>query len=280
MKECEIDSMDTQDFYYENIVDLHSHIYPDKIAEKAVKAIGNFYDLPMEGKGTMNDMLLSGKKAGIKYFLVSSAATTPNQVTAINNFIVSLSAPDYQLFRFGTIHPGFENPTTEIKRIKSLGIQGIKLHPDFQEFNIDDPSMYPIYELLEGDLPVLFHIGDPHKDYSNPARLARVLDMFPGLTAIAAHLGGYQQWDEAGNVLIGRNIYIDTSSSLMFLRPEQAVRIIREHGTDKVLFGSDYPMWSHGLELQRFLSLGLSCEENKKILSANALDLLYCKKTI
>lgn len=265
--------MEFQGSKYENIVDLHCHVFPDKIADKAVAAIGYFYELPMAGKGTLEDMLLSGKEAGIKYFLVSSTATTPSQVTVINDFIYSLSAPDSQLIRFGTIHPGIENPEKEIKRVISMGLQGIKLHPDFQRLNIDDPSMFPIYKMLEGNLPVLFHIGDAQKDYSNPVRLAKILEMFPGLTAIAAHLGGYMQWGQTGSVLIGKNVYIDTSSSLKFLDPEQVVKIIRAHGTDKVLFGSDYPMWSQDEELQRFLSLGLSGEENKRILSSNAMEL-------
>ncbi|SPF54983.1 Amidohydrolase 2 [Candidatus Desulfosporosinus infrequens] len=261
---------------YKYIVDIHNHIYPDGIAEKAINAIGSFYeDSPMKGKGTMNDLLLSGKEACIENFVVSSAATTPNQVEVINNFMASLSAPNTKLIRFGTIHPEIKSVDRELERIKSLSLQGIKLHPDFQRFNIDDPSMFPIYKSLEGNLPILFHIGDRRLDYSNPERLARIIDMFPGLTVIAAHLGGYRVWDKLGSILIGKNVYIDTSSALMFMEPEQAVKIIRAHGVDKVLYGTDYPMWSHNIELKRFLSLGLSYEENMRILSTNALE-LFC----
>ena len=265
---------------YKDIIDIHNHIYPDKIAKKAVKAIGAFYeDSPMKGKGTLKDLLLSGKEACIENFVVSSAATTPNQVAVINNFMASLSAPSAKLIRFGTIHPAIKSPDSELKRIRSIGLQGIKLHPDFQRFNIDDPSMYPIYKSLEGNLPILFHIGDCRMDYSNPARLARIIDMFPGLTVIAAHLGGYSVWDELGSILIGKNVYIDTSSALMFMGPERAAEIIRAHGVDKVLYGTDYPMWSHNIELKRFLALGLSNEENKRILSTNAKELFCLSKT-
>lgn len=255
------------------IVDLHNHIFPEKIADRAVASIGCFYDSPMEGKGTVEDMLMSGTKAGIGYFIISSTATTNEQVTVINNFIAEKSASDDRMIGFGSIYPAFPKPADEIDRIISLGLKGIKLHSDFQEYNIDDPIMYPIYEALEGRLPVIFHIGDYRMDYSNPSRLAKVLKKFPKLTAIAAHLGGYTVWDDLGDVLIGENLYIDTSSALMFLPPERAVDIIRRHGIDKVLYGTDYPMWSHDVELNRIQNLGLSREETKQILSDNACKL-------
>lgn len=262
-----------RDINHYKIIDIHNHIYPDKIAAKAVKSIGAFYEnSPMKGKGTLKDLLNSGKKADIGYYVVSSAATEPKQVSEINSYMASLSAYP-NLIRFGTIHPEIYNPDKEIKKIKSLGLQGIKLHPDFQRFNIDDPAMIPIYKALEGSLPVLFHIGDHRMDHSSPVRLARITDMFPGLTIIAAHLGSYMVWEKQWSTLIGKKIYIDTSSALMYMQPEQAVKIIRTHGVDKTLYGTDYPMWSHSEEVKRFLSLGLNSFEKRCILSLNASKL-------
>ncbi|ADY56610.1 amidohydrolase 2 [Syntrophobotulus glycolicus DSM 8271] len=255
----------------DQIIDFHNHIFPENIAERAVASIGCFYDSVMEGKGTVEDMLRSG--AGIGHFVISSTATTKEQVTAINNFIAQKSALDDRLIGFGSIHPAFANPAQEIDRIIALGLRGIKLHSDFQEYNIDDRAMYPIYEALEGRLPVIFHIGDYRMDYSNPLRLLKVLDRFPKLTVIAAHLGGYTVWDELGDVLIGKDLFIDTSSALMFLPPQRAVDLIRRHGVEKVLYGTDYPMWSHQTELERIHSLGLTQEEVRKILSGNASQL-------
>ncbi|MFA6808013.1 MAG: amidohydrolase family protein [Eubacteriales bacterium] len=263
---------------YKDIIDLHSHIFPHNIAEKAVNAIGSFYDSPAHGKGTAEDLIESGTKAGIGYFVISSAATTPEQVTSINNFITKQSATNKQFIGFGTIHPGFKDPETEITRIMSNGLKGIKLHPDFQKYNIDDSSMFTIYDFLEKNkIPVLFHIGDYRMDYSNPIRLSKILDRFPHLIAIAAHLGAYSVWKKCSKVLIERDVYIDTSSALMYIDKEQAIDIIRTHGVDKVLFGSDYPMWSHETELNRFLALGLSEEENQKILSNNMKKILNIK---
>jgi hypothetical protein len=173
----------------------------------------------------------------------------------------------------GTMHPDLDNIDSEIDRIISMGLRGIKLHPDFQEFNIDDESMMPIYGAAAGKLPILIHMGDEVKTSSRPKRLARVLDLFPDLTVIAAHLGGYQMWDESLEYLAGRNVYFDTSSSLFCLDKEKAVEIIRRHGVEKVLFGTDYPMWTHEDELERFDNLGLSEDERRLILYKNACDL-------
>jgi predicted TIM-barrel fold metal-dependent hydrolase len=131
---------------------------------------------------------------------------------------------------------------------------------------------------MAGRLPLLIHMGDERGDASSPARLLNVINAFPTLTIIAPHLGGYTKWDEAMETIIGRDIYIDTSSALAFMPPEKAAAIIRAHGIDKVLFGSDYPMWLHRDELERFFALGFTDDENEKILYSNAAKLLGVKE--
>ncbi len=265
---------------YREIIDIHSHIFPDSIAPGAIESIGSFYRLPMRGKGTTEELKYLSLKAGISISVVSSTATSPHQVKTINNYLASVCSQYPNFISFGTMHPEFPFPQREIDRIISMGIKGIKLHPDFQKYNIDHPLMLPIYEAIEGRLPVLFHIGDNRMDYSSPLRLVHILDRFPRLTAIAAHLGGYMVWDDWGSQLLGRDVYIDTSSALMFLNRKKAVQIIRSHGVDKVLYGTDYPMWIPEYELRRFLSLGLTQEENMKILSANAKRVLGLEQVI
>ena len=152
----------------------------------------------------------------------------------------------------------------------TLGLRGIKLHPDFQKFNIDDERAFPIYEAAEGRLPILFHTGDDRYDFSSPKRLARILERFPKLVAIAAHLGGYRDWVDAAVNYGNPRVYIDTSSALMFVPPEQAVNIIRAHGISRVFFGTDSPMWSHKGEMERFNALPLTPEERRLILHENA----------
>lgn len=256
------------------IIDFHAHIFPDKIAEKAVESIGAYYGLTMRGKGTADDLCEKGKRIGVWKYLVHSTATKADQVRAVNQFI-KIACREHDCFiGFGTLHPGLSDIEGEMERLVSLDLKGIKLHPEFQNFSIDDEAMMPIYRSAEGRLPILMHMGDQNKDSSSPVRLARVLDKFPQLTIIAAHLGGYRMWDEARRVLAGADIYYDTCSSLSFIEPDKAAQIIRGFGTDRVLFGTDYPMWDHDQELELIRRLALSPEEQEKILWKNAGRLL------
>jgi predicted TIM-barrel fold metal-dependent hydrolase len=257
-----------------DIIDIHAHIFPDKIAEKAVYSIGKYYGVPMRCSGTVDGLLESGRNIGVEKYIVHSSATNVEQVKTINDYVSGVTREHPELIGFATLHPDMADVPAEVDRIVKLGLKGLKLHPEFQHFSIDDDNMMPIYEAVEGRLPVLIHMGDQNVDSSSPARLARVLDRFPGLTVIAAHFGGYSMWDLSYEYLIGRNVYMDTSSSLYFITPEKAVDMIRKHGAEKILFGSDYPMWDHKEELDRFLALDLTEEERRAILSGNARRLL------
>lgn len=255
------------------IIDVHAHVFPELIREKAVEAIGRFYGIPMMGLGSPEDLIVHGSPFNVVKYVVNSAATTADQVQAINAYIKSLQDSDSRFIGFGTIHQNSENPRAVIDEIISFGLHGVKLHPDFQNFEIDDPKVFPIYEAMAGRLPLLIHMGDERSDASSPTRLLHIIKRFPSLTLIAPHLGGYSKWDEAMGTIIGRDIYIDTSSALAFIPKEKAAEIIRAHGIDKVLFGSDYPMWLHKDELARFFALGFSDDENEKILYGNAAKL-------
>lgn len=255
----------------ERIINMHTHIFPVKIAEKAVGAIGDFYDIKMEIKGTPEYILEDGKTIGVEKYLVSSTATTAHQVQSINNFIAAQQAEHPEFIGYGSIHPDYEDIPGEIDRIISLGLHGIKLHPDFQKFNIDDESAYPIYEAAQGRLPILFHTGDNRYDFSKPRRLYNIVEKFPKLITTAAHLGGYRCWEEAQVYFGHPRVYIDTSSALMFVSPEDASKIIHAHGVDHVFFGTDSPMWRHKDELERFNKLEITADERRMILSDNAL---------
>lgn len=256
------------------IIDAHAHIFPPKIALKATEATGKYYGAQMYGDGTIEGLLNNGEKINVYKYIVHSTATKVDQVESINNFIADAVSKNERFIGFGTLHPDLKDVEMEVERIISLGLKGVKLHPDFQNFDIDDPSAMPIYKALEGKLPVLFHMGDENRTSSSPERLANVLKTYPNLTVIAAHLGGYHVWDDSIKYLVGKNLYFDTSSSLAFLDKEKAKYIIKEHGIEKILFGTDYPMWSHEDELQRLYSLNLTDEEMELILWKNASKLL------
>lgn len=252
------------------IIDAHAHIFPEKIAENATVNIGHFYHIHMNDCGMSRRLTESGDKIGVSKYLVCSTATTPHQVSSINRFIAKECDAHKSFYGFGTTHPNSENIADDIKHIEELGLHGVKLHPDFQKFNADSDKAFKIYEIIEGRFPLLIHCGDNRYDYSAPARIANIHKNFPKLKLIAAHLGGYQRWDEAESCLTGlENVRFDVSSSLAFIPPEKAVHMIRTYGVENCFFGSDFPMWSHDEELERFLNLGLSEEENRLILAKN-----------
>lgn len=259
------------------VFDAHAHIYPEKIASKAVDAIGRFYGIRMAGgKGTPEDLIASGQKASVSRFLVHSTATSPEQVRAINDYIIGQCALHKEFFvGFGTLHPEMEDPAAEVEYMVAGGLKGVKLHPDFQKFSVDSPGLDRLYGAVSGKLPVLFHAGDSRYGFSNPSRIAAVAGRWPGLTIVAAHFGGYTEWEEAAKRLYSLpNVWFDTSSSLPFLGRERAVEMIRLAGADRFMFGSDYPMWGHAEELERFYGLPLGAEEREAILSSNMARLL------
>lgn len=260
--------------YY--VIDAHCHIYPDKIAERAVAGTSNFYNQPFAAKGTVADLMKVGGAAGIDKFIVQSVATTPHQVMSINNFIAeSVKASGGKFIGLGTLHPDTADLSGDIEHLKELGLKGVKLHPDIQAFKIDDYRCLKIYEQCEKEnLPVLMHTGDNRYDYSNPNRLLPVLKIYTGLTVIGAHFGGWSIWDEAAEKLAGiQNFYVDCSSSMPYISSDKTREIIARYGADRVLFGTDYPMWDPKSEIESLFKLNLTNEDYQKIFSLNAKKL-------
>lgn len=258
------------------IIDAHAHIFPRKVAEKAVAGIGSFYqELEMHCDGTAETLVKIGKEAGIERFIVQSVATTPGQVESINNFIAR-SVREYpdNFIGFAAMHPDYPDIEKEIDRAVSLGLRGVKIHPDFQQFCIDDDRAMKIYEIIEGRLPILIHTGDSRYQWSKPARLVKVLESFPKLDVIAAHFGGWSEWDDAAKSLGGKRLWVDTSSSLYAMSPARARELIDIFGVENVLFGTDYPMWQPKPELEMLAKIDLTETEREMILHKNAERLL------
>lgn len=258
------------------IIDAHCHIYPDKIAEKAALGTGTFYGLGMNYDGKVSTLIDVCDKSGVDRCLVHSVATVPKQVSSINRFIAEeVKLSKGRFIGFGALHPDSLDLDYDIAELVSLGLLGVKLHPDIQGIAADDDRCLRIYEKISGKLPLLIHCGDKRYDMSNPDRIGRIVDMFPEMTVIAAHFGGYSVWEQAVNALAGKsNVYVDSCSSFEFLTDDEIKRYIKAYGTDRVMFGSDYPMWNAGKELDRLFSLGLTANEYEMILHKNLENLL------
>lgn len=252
------------------VADIHAHIFPHKIAEKASDAIGGFYGTHSNHLASLETLVEQERLAGISVFAASSSATAPSQVHNINTFISQCADSTPNLIGFGSLFPTMDGWEAELERMQQLHIRGIKIHPDFQKVNIDEPKAVDMYRAIaKAGLPVLFHMGDARYDYSTPERLIHLLQQVPDLVAIAAHFGGWQSWDHSYEHVLPENVYYDTSSSLMFLGKERALDFLDKMGPDRFLFGTDFPMWTPKTELERFLQLGLDETTQNRILYGN-----------
>ena len=257
------------------IIDIHTHVYPDEIAEKATDSVREFYHIGDKSMhGTVDQLLSRMQLAGITKSVILPVAIRPDRVQGINNFIVEQTKLHSCFVGFGTVHAKMDGLTDEVDRIMSMGLQGIKLHPDSQRFSIDDLRLFPMYEAIQGKIPVLFHVGDHRYDYSHPLKLRRVLELFPNLQVIAAHFGGYSMYETAYELLKDKSCIFDISSSLMFLPEGEAERYINAYGAERMAYGTDYPMWDPVSEVEQFLRLKLTDDQKEQIAYKTATEIL------
>lgn len=257
------------------IVDVHAHAFDEKIALKATENLHSYYGIKPVSDGRLVHLTDSAKENKIDKLIVCATATKHTQVEMINNYVSSLI--DEHIIGLGTLHPDFDNIEAEIERIIDLGLSGLKLHPIFQNFKTDEDKALKMFEKIGDKLPILIHMGDKNSDFTSPKRLSRVMKLFPEITFIGAHLGGYSEWESSKEYLIGKDIYLDTSSSVRFMDPEEAKGIIRLHGVDKILFGTDYPLSNHKYEMECLERLKLTKREYEKIFWKNAYKLFKIK---
>lgn len=260
-----------------NIIDIHAHIFPEEVAKKAIPRLSATSGIVPAHNGTLNGLLRSMRTAGITQSALMPVATKPEQVAKINQWIASM---DRRWFiPFGTLYPlDVESVEAHINQVIALGIPGIKLHPNYQNFFPDDEGIFKVYELLERyGLILMLHCG---KDLSfdevksTPLRVRRVIDSFPRLRVIAAHFGGFKLWDEVEEHLIGRSIYLDTSFTLLFMDPARFVRLARKHRIERILFGTDSPWTDQKKEVERIKQCGFDSDELENIFYFNSMRLI------
>ncbi len=268
------------------IIDLHTHIFPDKMAHAAVAELESH--LPKGQKafsdGTLAGLLASQKEAGITTSVLLPVVTAPKQFDSINRFAEN-AAQTEGILAFGGIHPDNDRIEERLQSLKDRGFKGIKLHPDYQHCYINDPrNIRIIRTCVELDMMVAIHagvdIGYPDPVHCPPALSVKMLDqVYEGKEPekahiILAHLGGHAMYKDVEELLAGRNIYLDTAYSMDQLPVEDLIRLIRIHGTDRVLFGTDSPWTNQKQQVEYLRSLPLSEEEKEQILWKNAAKFL------
>ena len=257
------------------VIDMHTHIFPEKIAAKATIATAEYFDLPEPPNhyGSVGELLEVLGRARIDCAMVFSAATTAHQVEHINRYILSETEAHPGLIPCGTLHAGYENYREELGWMREHGMYGVKLHPEFQHFPLNDERLFPMFEEMERqDMFLIAHMGDPRVDVSGPRHMIPIAETFPKLRCIAAHLGNWGDWDIEKIRPLAKlpNVYTDISSSFSYVQDRAPLYpILREYDPSHVFFGSDYPIWCPKKELAKALELELDPDFLEDILYRN-----------
>ncbi|MBN2189067.1 MAG: amidohydrolase [Chitinispirillaceae bacterium] len=260
------------------IIDFHAHCFPDDLAGRAIeRVLTTSPGAKCWTDGTLAGLRASMKTAGVTKSVVLPVATKSSQVTTINRQAPLLRAPD--IIPFGSLHPQTKNIAEEISFLKEHGLRGIKLHPEFQDFNMDDPEVFPLYEACaSAGLIVVFHTGtDPGpftNDHSLPHMLAKVCRAFPSLRIVAGHMGGHQVWDEVEKHLVGLPMHFETSTAPSNFPREKFVGLCRRHGIERVLFGTDTPWYDQVFDREWIDRCGLTDSEKEMVFHKNAERLI------
>lgn len=279
------------------IVDLHTHVFPEKIAASTVKKLELLSHTRSFSDGSAAGLKASMTRAGVDASLVLPVATNPHQVPHVNDSSARMNelSPETGIYSLGCIHPDFDGYREELSRIASLGLKGIKLHPEYQGTDFDDPRYLRILDRCgELGLIVISHagldIGFPGKDNCSPAMVLRAIRQVGPVKLVLAHMGGWRQWDQVEELLCETQVSIDTSYALGSIAPlddgfytpeqlplmpeEQFMRMVRKFGAERVLFGTDSPWDDQAQALKRLRALPLEPWELEAILGGNAQKLL------
>ncbi|MCD8390420.1 MAG: amidohydrolase family protein [Firmicutes bacterium] len=263
------------------LIDFHTHIFPPRIAPRAVASLKAGVKRETGGDSvnytdaTYDGLLRSMDENGVDISVVMPIVTNPEKPDGVNDYAKNVR--NGRVVSFASVHPMQKDAPDAVKRIREYGFIGIKMHPEFQHCYIDSKESMAVLKAAEREgLYVTLHagadIGMPPPVHCTPKRLKNALSELKGDRIIAAHLGGWRQWDDVEEYLVGTPIYMDTAFIADYIDPAQCARIIKTHG--RILFGSDSPWEEPRYTLEFLMSLGLDGEIIEKIKHKNAEEIL------
>jgi predicted TIM-barrel fold metal-dependent hydrolase len=259
------------------IIDFHAHAFPDALAGRAIGQLEHGGGVKAFLDGKVASLLVSMETAGIETSVICSIATKPEQFDPILKWSAQIAS--HRIVPMASLHPRDPDPIGKARKVAEAGLRGIKLHPYYQDFELDDPSLLPLYRVLaELGLIVVCHTGFDfafaRDRKADPQRIVRVLEHAPDLQLVATHMGAWDDWDEVEKHLLGKPITLDVSLSLELLGRERARSMILGHPPDRILFGTDSPWASQAETLRLVRSLELGQEREALLLWKNARSLL------
>ncbi|MFO7973460.1 MAG: amidohydrolase family protein [Candidatus Hydrogenedentota bacterium] len=259
------------------IIDIHTHAFPDAVAEKAMPKLEGEADIKAALDGKVSSLLASMDRAGIAISVVASIATRPGQYDSILAWSKSIASD--RLMPFPSVHPDDEDVPGKVRGIADAGFRGIKMHPYYQDFKLDEDRLWPFYEAVrDAGLVLLMHTGFdiayPFDRVADPVRTVRVIDAFPELKMVVSHLGAWMDWDEAEKHLWGKPVYMDFSYSLHMIDKTRAREALLMHPAEYVVFGTDSPWEDQAHAVETAKSLDLGPERERLMFYDNAARLL------
>lgn len=234
------------------MIDCHTHVFPPKIGPRLAASLGRECGLEPAGDGLVDNLFMHLDQAGLSRAICFTAALRADQMIPANSWMIGLGRDHPRLIPFGTVHPEHRAWRDELDRLDRNGIRGLKLHPDLAGIPLDSPLWEPVWEAARGRFVVTLHMGPARPGgptVSRPAHVADILKRHAGLDIVAAHLGGLGLWDETLEHLAGKNLFMDTSCCQNAIPPETMSAILARHDPQRILFGSDYPLFAPDAEL-------------------------------
>ncbi|KAI4448120.1 hypothetical protein C823_002639 [Eubacterium plexicaudatum ASF492] len=265
------------------IVDFHTHIFPEKIAVKTIQKLEAQAGVKAYADGREDCLVASMKKAGVDVSIILPVVTAAEQFDTVNHFAAALNekykGKDVRLLSFGGIHPDSPDYKKQLMHIKSLGLQGIKLHPDYQNTYFDDIRYMRILDYASQlDLTTVVHagidIGYPDHVRCTIDSICKVLDEVRPKKLVLAHYGGFRLWDDVERRIAGRDVYLDMANISGVIEDEIFLKILNKHGADKILFATDSPWSGQAESLAHVRKLVKDRAQLQKILGQNAQKLV------
>jgi len=261
------------------IVDFHAHVYPEKVAAKILPAAKKKLKVAVPGTGAPKDLLSHMERSGIDRSVILPLAKGREDVSSLNQWAQSVCKDG--LIAFGAVHPFMDNLEEELDGLAALGVKGVKMMPLLQEVFPDDPKCSRLYEaLIERRMILVTHAGrdplDRKEIFGTPERFARTIESYPDLKLVLAHLGGLRMYDDVRRYLLtaSKKVYFDTAYVSFYLNEDEMASLVEDIGSDRVLFGSDYPWEEPGRAMEIIKGLDLSDRDKESILSKTAVGLL------
>jgi predicted TIM-barrel fold metal-dependent hydrolase len=281
------------------IIDSHAHLFSSKIIANVSARAGLVKELDLDigsapGRCTPDALRREIAMASVSACLVLPTASAKD-VARVNASFRHLERNNEFLVSAGTLHPHYPENRAVLEQLEQQGTKAIKLCSFSQGFGLEEEATIKLFELIrefntrgERSFFVVLdtfykadtYFDSPSEHITTPARLGRLVAGFPEIDFVAAHMGGLAApFEETCEHLVpSENLYLETSNAAHTLMQEEFVRLLKRHGSGHILFGTDWPWFSHADEIDRIGGLleiaGFRGEDRERVFSKNIARLL------